>query len=73
MYPVVDIECTDRGITQKADVLEYGRHHLRVVVQGTDLAIDLHFRDNIYIGSKAGLEFICRATFNEITNQKNGS
>jgi len=69
MYPVVNIECTERGITQKADVLEYRRDRLRVAVQGTELAIDMRLDKNIYVGRKAGLEFICRSTFDEIASQ----
>ena len=69
MYPVIDIECTERGVSQKADVLEYSRDRLRVAVQGTELAIDMRLENNIYLGRKAGLEFICRSTFDEIASQ----
>ena len=71
MYPIVDIECTQRGIKQKAEVLEYKRDSLRVVVQGTNLTIDLRHEGNLYIGRQAGLEFICTATYDEIVAQKN--
>jgi hypothetical protein len=68
-YPVVTIECTDRGVSQQADVIDYSNHSLRVAVQGTSLAIDLRWRDSVYVGSQAGLEFICRSTYAEIAAQ----
>lgn len=72
MYPVVDIICTERGnITQKAEVLEYKQNSLRVVIQGTDLTIDLRREGNIFVGRQAGLEFVCTATIEEIKAQKN--
>ncbi len=69
MYPVVDIECTERKVSQKADVLEYKCDRLRVVVQGTEIAINMRFRDGVYVGRQAGLEFVCTETYDDIAAQ----
>lgn len=72
MYPVVEIKCLERGVVQKADVLEYRPESIRVVVQGSDLTINLRRQGNVYIGRQAGLEFLCTTTFAEIDAQKRG-
>ncbi len=72
MYPIVEIECIERGIKQKADVLEFSQRALRVVVQGSELAIDLRHEGRVYVGRQAGLEFVCTATYSEIEAQSSG-
>ena len=69
MYPVVNITCSERNITQKADVLEYRPDRIRVVVQGTSIAINLKQQDGHYVGQQAGLEFVCLSTYNDIADQ----
>ena len=70
MYPIVEIRCTQReGVTQKAEVLEYKPSHIRVVIQGTQLTIDMQKQGNVYVGRQAGLEFTCDATYDQISSQ----
>ena len=56
----VEIRCTENGKTKTADVLSRSDKYLKVVVEGTQIAIEL-FRQDVnkpYIGHSAGLEFI---------------
>lgn len=71
-YPVVEIKCTNRDVVQKADVLEYQPDRLKVVVQGTEIAIIMNKEKDVYIGRMAGLEFICENSYEEIDIQKKG-
>lgn len=71
MYPTVEITCTQRGTSQKAEVLDYKPSHIRVVVSGTELTIDMQKEGSVYVGRQAGLEFVCDATYEEIEAQKN--
>ena len=55
----IKITCTNNGKTKQADVIQKNDKHLKVVVEGTQIAIEL-FRENVnnpYIGHTAGLEF----------------
>ena len=55
----IEITCTNNGRTKIADVLSYNDKFLKAVVEGTQIAIDMH-RDDVnkpYIGHTAGLEF----------------
>ena len=55
----IKIACTNNGKTKTADVLQKNDKHLKVVVEGTQIAIEL-FREDVnkpYIGHTAGLEF----------------
>lgn len=70
-FPVVEIKCSNRDVVKNADVLEYRPERLKVVVHGTDTAINMSKQGNIYVGNMAGLEFTCSATFNEIDEQVN--
>jgi len=72
-FPVVEINCTNRDVTKVADVLEWKPNSLKVVVQGTELAINMTLRGDVYVGSQVGLEFVCSATYNEICAQKEPS
>ena len=55
----VNIICTNNGKTKIADVLSKNDKHMKVVVEGTQIAIDMHREDvnKPYIGHTAGLEF----------------
>jgi len=72
MFPVVEIKCTSRDIAQKADVLEYHPDRLKVVVQGTEVAIDMIKKNGKFVGRKAGLEFVCENSYEDIDIQKKG-
>ena len=55
----IEIRCTENGKTKTADVLSRNDKYLKVVVEGTQIAIEL-FRQDVnkpYIGHTAGLEF----------------
>ena len=55
----IEIRCTENGKTKTADVLSRNDKYLKVVVEGTQLAIEMYRRDvnKPYIGHTAGLEF----------------
>ena len=55
----IDITCTNNGKTKRAEVLNRNDKYMKVVVEGTQLFIEL-FRDDVnipYTGKTAGLEF----------------
>lgn len=55
----IKITCTNNGKTKQADVIQKNDKHLKVVVEGTQIAIEM-FREDVnkpYIGHTAGLEF----------------
>lgn len=55
----IKITCSNNGKTKQADVLQKNDKHLKVVVEGTQIAIEM-FREDVnkpYIGHTAGLEF----------------
>ena len=55
----IKITCTNNGKTKIADVLQKNDKHVKVVVEGTQIAIEM-FREDVnkpYIGHTAGLEF----------------
>ena len=55
----IEIICTDNGKTKNAEVLNKSDKYMKVVVDGTQIAIELHRIDvnKPYIGHTAGLEF----------------
>ena len=55
----IKITCTNNGKKKEADVIQKNDKHLKVVVEGTQIAIELFREDvnNPYIGHTAGLEF----------------
>ena len=55
----IEIRCTENGKTKTAAVLSQSDKYLKVVVEGTQIAIEL-FRQDVNkpnIGHTAGLEF----------------
>ena len=55
----IDITCTNNGKTKRAEILNRDDKYMKVVVEGTQLFIEL-FRDDVnipYTGRTAGLEF----------------
>ena len=55
----IEIICTDNGKTKNAEVLNKSDKYMKVVVEGTQIAIEM-FRKDVnkqYIGHTAGLEF----------------
>ena len=55
----IEIICTDNGKTKNAEVLNKSDKYMKVVVEGTQIAIEM-FRQDVnkpYIGHTAGLEF----------------
>ena len=55
----IEIRCTENGKTKTADVLSHNDKYLKVVVEGTQITIEM-FRLDVnrpYIGNKSGLEF----------------
>jgi len=55
----VEIFCTENGKIKTADVLSRNDKYLKVVIEGTQITIEL-FRNDVnkpYIGRKSGLEF----------------
>jgi hypothetical protein len=59
----IQITCIDNGKIKTADVLSKTDKYIKVVIQGTQIAIELVRSDvnRPYIGNKSGLEF----TWNE--------
>ena len=55
----IEITCTNNGKTKTAEVLNKSDKYMKVVVEGTQIAIEM-FRQDVnksYIGHTAGLEF----------------
>ena len=55
----IEIICTNNGKTKTAEVLQQHDKYMKVVVEGTQIAIEM-FRQDVnkpYIGHTAGLEF----------------
>ena len=55
----IEITCTNNGKTKTAEVLQQNDKYMKVVVEGTQIAIEM-FRQDVnkpYIGHTAGLEF----------------
>ncbi len=55
----IEIICTNNGKTKTADILFRSDKHLKVAIEGTQIAIEMHRQDlnKPYIGHTAGLEF----------------
>jgi len=55
----IQITCTENGLVKTADVLSQSDKYMKVVVDGTQIAIELYRSDvnKPYIGHTAGLEF----------------
>ena len=55
----IEITCTNNGKTKTAEVLQQNDKYMKVVVEGTQIAIEM-FRQDVnkpYIGHTGGLEF----------------
>jgi|TARA_A100000164_G_scaffold358482_1_gene370168 hypothetical protein len=55
----IEITCTNNGKTKTAEVLQQTDKYIKVVVEGTQIAIEM-FREDVnksYKGHTAGLEF----------------
>ncbi|HAF77504.1 MAG TPA: hypothetical protein DCG42_09305 [Maribacter sp.] len=55
----IDIICTNNDKTKRAEVLQHNDKYMKVVVEGTQISIEL-FRQDVnkpYVGHTAGLEF----------------
>ena len=59
MMDKIEITCTNNDKTKTADVLFRSDKHLKVVIEGTQITIEMHRQDlnKPYIGHTAGLEF----------------
>ena len=55
----IEITCTNNDKTKTADVLVHNDKHLKVVIEGTQITIEMHRQDlnKPYIGHTEGLEF----------------
>jgi hypothetical protein len=55
----IEITCEDNGKTKLAEILTKNDKHLKVVVEGTQLTIEMFREDvnNPYTGHKSGLKF----------------
>jgi len=56
---MIDLICTNNGLSKPAEVLNENDKYLKVVVEGTAMTIEL-YREKLsepYVGHKAGLEF----------------
>ena len=55
----IQITCTENGLVKTAAVLSQSDKYMKVVVDGTQIAIELYRSDvnKPYIGHTAGLEF----------------
>ena len=55
----IQITCTENGLVKTADVLSQSDKYIKVVVEGSQIAIELYRSDvnKPYIGHTAGLEF----------------
>ena len=56
---MIDLICTNNGLSKPAEVLNENDKYLKVVVEGTTMTIELTRTDlnRPYVGNKAGLEF----------------
>mgnify|MGYP001217676704 CR=1 FL=1 len=55
----IEITCTNNGKTKQAEVLNKNDKYMKVVIEGTQIAIEM-FREDVnksYTGHTAGLEF----------------
>ena len=56
---MITITCTNNGKTKKAEVLNQNDKYMKVVLEGTQITIEL-FREDVnkpYVGHTAGLKF----------------
>ncbi len=55
----IKITCTNNGKTKMAEVLAKNDKFVKVVLEGTQITIELHRKDvnKAYVGHTAGLEF----------------
>jgi len=55
----IEITCTNNGKSKPAEILTKNDKHMKVVLLGTQITIELQRRDvnKPYIGHTAGLEF----------------
>jgi hypothetical protein len=55
----IEVTCTNNGKTKNAEVLQHNDKYIKVVVEGTQITIEM-FRQDVnkpYIGHTGGLEF----------------
>ena len=55
----IEIECTNNNMTKTVDVLQENDKYMKVVIEGTQITIEL-FREDVnkpYVGHTAGLKF----------------
>ena len=55
----ITIVCTNNGITQPADIISETERHLKVVINGSDIVLELHREatNKPYVGHAVGLSF----------------
>ena len=55
----ITLVCTNNGITQPADIISETERHLKVVINGTDIVLELHREatNKPYVGHAVGLSF----------------
>ncbi len=55
----IEITCTNNGKAKQAEVLQQNDKYMKVVVEGTQITIEMHRQDlnKPYIGHSVGLEF----------------
>jgi hypothetical protein len=57
----IEIRCTNNDKTKTAEVMQQTDKYMKVIVEGTQIAIEL-FREDVnksYTGHMSGLEFTC--------------
>ena len=55
----INLTCTNNGKSKPAEVLQKNDKFMKVVLEGTQITIELHRKDlnKAYVGHTAGLEF----------------
>ncbi|MAI83329.1 MAG: hypothetical protein CMM91_05840 [Rickettsiales bacterium] len=56
---MIDLTCTNNGLSKPAEILNESDKYMKVVVEGTAMTIELYRNEpkGPYVGHKAGLEF----------------
>ena len=67
----IKIVCTNNGITQPADIISETERHIKVVINGTDIVLELHREsaNKPYIGHAVGLNFEYNPSLSEECKQ----
>ncbi len=66
MFKQVNITCTNRDMSVKADVIECRADSMKVAIHGTNMPITLRQQGGVYVGNSAGLEFVCNSSYHDI-------